>query len=96
MEGQDKHQKKYTRKALWLHIRKANLPDTAPQVVCNLVKTIASNIWDKTENNLQQARVGWHNDASKTQNSTKVGNMTVAYSFISSVLHSSWLLVNPY
>lgn len=41
-----------------LHTRKAILPDTAPQVARNLVKTIASNTWDKIENNLQQAMVG--------------------------------------
>lgn len=48
-----------------LHIRKATLPDPAPRVACNLVKIIASNPWDKIENNLQQARVGSYNDAGK-------------------------------
>lgn len=47
-------------------------------MACNLVMTIVLNTWDKTENNLEQARVGWCNDAEwNTGNTPGMGIMTV-------------------
>lgn len=65
VESQDRHEEKKDTLERYqgLHSRKAIWPATAPQMACNLVMTVVLNTWDKIENDLEQARVGWCNDA---------------------------------
>lgn len=78
-----------TRKKIW--------PDTVPQVVWDLVETVASNIWDKIKTIYDRLGLGGIIKQSKTLEMHRSGEYDcVAHGFISRAQHHSWHVVSPY
>lgn len=98
VQSQDNYQKKNS--LGWYHglpTRKKIWSDTAPQVVCNLVKTAASNIWDNIKTIYDSLRLGAIIKQNKTLEMHRSEEYDcVVHSCISRARHRSWHVVSPY